>query len=252
MLGIVDPLGGHSFAAEHEPFVEKFPGPALDPKRWRVANWAYGPPSDVQERVKNTGEAVRVANGLYLSARRVEGEKDYNFISSRVEGIVPFLYGRFEFEAKLPSGHGLWPALWLRTPFGPPINGEIDALEGHGGAPWAIQSSLHEWDAGKSNGISCGMLVTLPGHPAPRNPCGKAIALSKPFLPSDAYHTYTVLWSKSGVEWLVDGESYFSTRESPSVPMVIVLNLSISSRWDGGIGDLKTNAELCVRRITVS
>src|SRR5438270_6702058 len=56
-------------------------------------------------------------------------------------------YGRFEFRAKLPTGRGIWPALWMLPQgdrYGPwPLSGEIDVMEARGQEPTKVLGTLH-------------------------------------------------------------------------------------------------------------
>lgn len=56
-------------------------------------------------------------------------------------------YGRFEFRAKLPTGKGVWPALWMLPQdetYGTwPASGEIDVMEAKGHEPQRVLGSMH-------------------------------------------------------------------------------------------------------------
>ena len=56
-------------------------------------------------------------------------------------------YGKFEFRAKLPTGKGVWPALWMLPQEekygGWPSSGEIDVLEAKGQEPTKVLGTLH-------------------------------------------------------------------------------------------------------------
>src|SRR4029079_16611605 len=57
------------------------------------------------------------------------------------------VYGRYEFRAKLPTGQGVWPAIWMLPQDekygGWPASGEIDILEARGQEPKKILATLH-------------------------------------------------------------------------------------------------------------
>lgn len=48
-------------------------------------------------------------------------------------------YGRVDFRAKMPTGTGVWPAMWMLpndSRYGSwPLSGEIDVFEGRGRTP---------------------------------------------------------------------------------------------------------------------
>lgn len=56
-------------------------------------------------------------------------------------------YGKFEFRAKLPTGKGIWPALWLLPQDekygGWASSGEIDLMEARGQEPNKVLGTLH-------------------------------------------------------------------------------------------------------------
>lgn len=103
--------------------------------------------------------------------RRIEsvGESFYptygvGLVSSFASGEV-FKYGHYLWEAKLPSGRNLWPALWMWAGPWPP---EIDVVEawtnsrgGYYGFPftWKVTSNFHQPDAvrnmAKRAGVFC-------------------------------------------------------------------------------------------------
>jgi beta-glucanase (GH16 family) len=76
-------------------------------------------------------------------------EADTSYTSSRIRtlGRGDWTYGRFEVRAKLPTGQGLWPAIWLL--FSEPTygqwaaSGEIDIMEAIGSEPGEVFGTLH-------------------------------------------------------------------------------------------------------------
>ena len=82
-----------------------------------------------------------------------------NYTSARINSKFSFTYGRVEIKAKLPSGVGIWPAIWMlgkginekgaywqTKGFGKeswPHCGEIDIMEHWGSNQDYIQSALH-------------------------------------------------------------------------------------------------------------
>ncbi len=103
-------------------------------------------------------------------------------------------YGRFEFRAKLPTGRGVWPALWMLPQDdkygGWPCSGEIDVMEARGQEPTKVLGTLHfgsRWPANTHESRD----YVLPG--------GGTIA---------DFHVYAVEWLPGEVRWLVDGRQY--------------------------------------------
>ncbi len=78
----------------------------------------------------------------------------------------PTRYGRFEFRAKLPTGQGSWPALWL-LPQGDPYggwaaSGEIDVMEARGSHPGDVQGTIH-YGGSRPRNVWSGQVYHLPG-----------------------------------------------------------------------------------------
>ena len=103
-------------------------------------------------------------------------------------------YGKFEFRAKLPTGQGVWPALWMLPQdekFGGwAASGEIDVLEARGQEPNKVLGTLHF------------------GSRWPKN----AQASTDYILPSGGtiadFHTYAVEWLPGEMRWSVDGQEF--------------------------------------------
>jgi beta-glucanase (GH16 family) len=95
-------------------------------------------------------ENARVENGNLVIEARQDNWDGHEYTSARLisKGKAAWTYGRFEVKAKLPSGRGTWPAIWmlpiLKT-YGDsdwPDNGEIDIMEHVGFDPDIIHASI--------------------------------------------------------------------------------------------------------------
>ena len=103
-------------------------------------NWDYdtggsGWGNNELEYYTNTTNNASVANGILTIAAKREGFQGKEYTSSRMvtRGKLDALYGRFEIKAKLPTGRGTWPAIWMlptdRAYGDWPKSGEIDIME---------------------------------------------------------------------------------------------------------------------------
>ncbi len=103
-------------------------------------------------------------------------------------------YGKIEFRAKLPTGKGLWPALWMLPQEekygGWAASGEIDVMEARGHQPNKVLGTLHfgsRWP-------------------------GNAQASKDYTLPKDGtiadFHVYALEWEPGVMRWSVDGHVY--------------------------------------------
>ena len=121
-------------------------------------------------------------------------------------------YGYFEVRAKLPSGQGLWPALWLL-----PANGtwppEIDIFEQLGKDPSTIYETAHSKATGS--------------HTWKQQP----VHIDNP----DQFHTYGLLWDHNNLVWSIDGveTGRQATPADMNQPMYLLLNLAVGGGWPG-------------------
>ncbi|CAF1644284.1 unnamed protein product, partial [Didymodactylos carnosus] len=75
------------------------------------------------------------ANGRLIIEARKEGWGNRRFTSARLKSKAKWTYGRLQVRAKIPTGRGLWPAIWMlpeSQSYGSqywPDNGEIDVME---------------------------------------------------------------------------------------------------------------------------
>jgi len=107
-------------------------------------------------------------------------------------------YGRFEFRAKLPTGKGLWPALWLLPQDekygGWAASGEIDVMEARGQEPTKALGTLHfggRWPANTEASKTCVL------------PDAGTIA---------DFHVYALEWEPGEMRWYVDSRHWATQR----------------------------------------
>ena len=80
-------------------------------------------------------ENARVEGGRLIVEARRERWQERDYTSVRLNTRSGWTYGRIEVRAKLPSGRGTWPAIWMLPVDwtygnrGWPDNGEIDIME---------------------------------------------------------------------------------------------------------------------------
>jgi beta-glucanase (GH16 family) len=103
-------------------------------------------------------------------------------------------YGRFEFRAKLPTGKGIWPALWMLPQddkYGTwASSGEIDVMEAKGQEPTRVLGTLH-YGSRWPNNTHTSKLFEFPA--------GGTIA---------DFHVYGLEWEPGKISWSVDGKVY--------------------------------------------
>jgi beta-glucanase (GH16 family) len=123
----------------------------------------------------------------YTSARLRTKQRDGTTLLARK-------YGRVEFRAKLPTGKGVWPALWMLPDTeaygGWAASGEIDILEARGAEPRKILGTIHYGSRWPHNQHAGGEYLF---------PEGQSIA---------DFHVYAIEWDPGEIRWFVDGHEY--------------------------------------------
>ena len=214
-------------------FSDEFDTPgALDPAKWGydlgyIAN-------DEKQSYTSRSENVRAEGGNLVIEGRKEAYQGYTYTSARVvtRGRFEFLYGRVEVRAKVPTGNGTWPAIWmLGTNIGQvgwPTCGEIDIMENVGFDPLRIHASVHTTDYNHAIGTQKTANVTVAN-------------------PWEDFHVYAMEWYADHIDVFVDGQKYFTFRNEGTgsrawpfdKPQYLLVNLAIGGSWGGqkGIDD---------------
>ena len=157
---------------------------------------------------------------------------DYTSASLTTRGKASWTYGRIEVRAKLPSGRGTWPAIWMLGTNSPqvgwPACGEIDIMEFVGFDPGIIHANIH---TRKYNHVQ-------------KTGKGGQIKISDASL---SFHIYALEWDADHLDFFVDGRKYFTYRNEKSGSdawpydkgQYLILNLAIGGSWGGqkGIDD---------------
>jgi len=123
-----------------------------DPSKWSydVGGHGWGN-NELQYYAESRLKNARVENGNLIIEAHKESVQGSQYSSARLvtKGKGEWTYGRIEVRAKLPSGRGTWPAIWMlasQNSYGDgywPDNGEIDIMEHVGFDPDVIHASVH-------------------------------------------------------------------------------------------------------------
>ena len=183
----------------------------------------------------NRPENCRIEDGkLVIEARKEPFEGyDYTSASLTTQGRKEFLYGRIEVKAKLPTGVGAWPAIWMLgtniEEVGWPLCGEIDIMENVGYDPDNVHGNVHTKAYNHNLGTNKGNMIEVQS-------------------PYTDYHVYAVDWTPNKIDFFVDEERYFTFENDGEgnaetwpydQPHYLILNLAIGGFWGGqkGIDD---------------
>ena len=149
----------------------------------------------------------------------------YQYTSGMISTQATFAqtYGYFEMRAELPHVAGGWPAFWLLPADGswPP---ELDVMETLTSDPHADWTTEHSGLNGAH--ASSGQAAFVPDT-------------------ADGYHTYSVLWTATDLNWYVDGVEIFhaATPADMNKPMYMIANLALGG-WGGAIDAAGLPAEM--------
>ena len=121
-----------------------------DPAKWYYDTGGHGwGNNELQFYTERRLENARVEGGRLIVEARRERWQERDYTSVRLNTRAGWTYGRIEVRAKLPSGRGTWPAIWMLPVDwtygnrGWPDNGEIDIMEHVGFDPDVIHASIH-------------------------------------------------------------------------------------------------------------
>ena len=180
-----------------------------------------------------TGRKENFPNEFYKKGNndwRYENEfAHYTSASIHTKKYEGWKYGKIEVRAKLPTGKGMWPAIWMmgtnHDSAGWPVCGEIDIMEFVGSDPEYVHGSLHFFDP-KIEYRSGGSKISNTS--------------------ADTFHTYAVEWDKIKINFCRDGVIYHSFPideagtgiENPfRKPFYLKINLAMGATWPGPIDD---------------
>ncbi|WP_340022908.1 family 16 glycosylhydrolase [Paenibacillus sp. FSL K6-1096] len=232
---------------------DEFSGTTLDTSKWNyeqgyyISNdpnsWGWG--NNELQHYTNSTENVFVQNGQ-LNIRAKNDPKSFpqdpdryaQYSSGKIntKDHLSFQYGRVDIRAKLPTGNGIWPALWMLpqdAAYGAwAASGEIDIMEAKGRLPGTTSGAVHfggQWPVNK--------YIAGEYH----FPQGQTF--------SNDYHVYSMVWEEDNVKWYVDGKFFFKVNReqwysvaapnNPNAPFdkpfYLIMNLAVGGHFDGGL-----------------
>ncbi len=243
-LLLVEPAQGLSGVSDTRVSEQKF-----DASKWKLvwadefnkgdapneADWCYEEGflrnNEVQFYTKNRRENARIENGkLIIEARKDNfNGKPVSSASVNTNGKRFFLYGRIEARAKIPTGRGTWPAIWMLGKnigqVGWPKCGELDILENVGYDPKRVHANVHTetYNHTKNNGKGNNILVNEPWS---------------------EFHVYAMEWYEDRLEFFFDNTRFLVYKnEKKGVgswpfdePQYLIMNIAMGGAWGGQKG----------------
>jgi beta-glucanase (GH16 family) len=188
----------------------------------------------------NRSQNATVSNGtLKITAIR-ESFSGSAFTSARLKtkDKFEFKYGRVEARAKLPTGAGTWPAIWMLgadiNQVGWPACGEIDIMEHKGSELNKIHGSLHF--PGRSGG----------------NPVTNTTTITNA---NTEFHVYSVDWSESSIKFAIDGNVFFTVPNNQGIPFnkdfFMIINVAMGGTFGGPVAPSFTSSSMEIDYIRV-
>jgi beta-glucanase (GH16 family) len=216
-------------------WADEFDGTDVDPARWSFQT-GDGCPSlcgwGNNELQRYTTTNHTVAGGLLTINARREADGSYTSTRLRTLGNGDWTYGRFEIRAKLPTGQGLWPAIWMLfsqdTYGGWAASGEIDIMEAVGSRPDEVFGTIHYGGTAPANVFSGDELRLRSGTFA------------------DDFYVFTIEWEEGEIRWYVNNvlfltktsDNWFTTGSTnPAAPFdhdfYMLLNVAVGGNLPG-------------------
>jgi len=210
-----------------------------DPQKWNFdvggAGWGN---RELQYYTEWRKENARVENGTLIIEARQEDWGVHEYTSARLisKGYGAWTYGRIEVKAKLPSGRGTWPAIWMLPSLktygdgGWPDNGEIDVMEHVGFDPDIVHSSIH---------------TRAYHHSINTHKMGKMHLRTA----RTEFNVYAVEWTPGEIRAYVNEQHYFTFKNERLTdpagdykqwpfdrPFYLLLNIAVGGTWGGARG----------------
>ncbi|MGL1936068.1 MAG: glycoside hydrolase family 16 protein [Fibrobacterales bacterium] len=202
---------------------------AVDPNKWSYETMEPGANNNELQKYTTREKNSYQDDGFLNIVGREDWWQSYQYTSARIKshGHFEFTYGRVDVRAKIPSGSGSWPAIWMLgtnifSGAGWPGCGEIDIMEYVGTHPGVIHGTVH-----------------APNYSGATAQQG---TIEESTVESD-FHIYSVQWYADRIEFYFDHEHYFTARPQGgdqynasawpyTGPQFILLNLAIGG-WGG-------------------
>jgi beta-glucanase (GH16 family) len=150
------------------------------------------------------------------------GGSGYTSARIKSEDLQEFTYGRVEARAKLPTGGGTWPAIWMLganfPEVGWPTSGEIDIMEHVGNRQNEIFGSTHDPNNFGGNARTGSTIVSGV---------------------SNEFHIYEIEWTATQIKFAVDGDVYHTVTNDGSLPFnsdfFFIMNVAMGGTFGGDI-----------------
>lgn len=211
---------------------DEFEGPDINMADWTFETGATGWGNNELQNYTNGANASINDGILILTATKINNSVQvgsYNSTRMVTKNKEEFTYGRIEIRAKLPSGRGIWPAIWMLgsniSQVDWPACGEIDIMEYVGYEPDVIHSTIH----------------TPSGFNADGSGSSKTLTTAE-----EEFHVYGILWTERKIVFYTDSPSNVTHTYAPfaktdenwpfDLPQFFIMNIAVGGNWGGAQG----------------
>ncbi|WP_338867867.1 glycoside hydrolase family 16 protein [Spirosoma sp. SC4-14] len=214
---------------------DEFEVPGLpDAKKWgyEVGGNGWGN-NELEYYTDRRPENARIENGKLIIEARKEDWQGNSYTSARLvtKGKAEWKYGRIEALARLPSGRGTWPAIWMLgsdiSKVGWPRCGEIDIME----------------HVGFDEGVIHGTIHTEAYNHAKKTQKGQEVPIKNAITD---FHLYAIEWNTNKIDFFVDNQKYYTVEKTVlgndvaqwpfEQPFFLILNVAVGGGWGGQKG----------------
>ncbi|MBK7228382.1 MAG: glycoside hydrolase family 16 protein [Ignavibacteriales bacterium] len=210
---------------------DEFNGPNIDLTKWSHEVNGDGGGNNELQYYTNLPTNSFIQSGKLIVKAIHEDYQNRSFTSARLRSADKgdWLYGRIEISAKIPTGLGTWPAIWmLSTDWdygGWPESGEIDIMEHVGYDPNIVHGSVHT--LAYNHTIGTQKTATLPVPTA-----------------TTKYNLYAIEWFADHIDFYINNTKYFTFNNENrgwqywpfDKRFHLILNLAVGGNWGGAQG----------------
>lgn len=207
---------------------------APDPSKWTHEIGNNNGNNDEEQWYSKSLNNSHVSNGTLKIVSLNEEINGFHYSSARINtyGKFSYTYGRLDVRAKLPTGKGSWPAIWLlpdslrKGETAWPRSGEIDVMEHVGKNENNVHVSLHSENF---------------NHMHQNQPTWDGQIKNV----GNEWHIYSVERTEDFISFLIDDVEVYRFNKSDTdgsddsypfnKPFYIILNTACGGFWEGTI-----------------
>ena len=229
---------------------------AIDSNKWfhqtqlpAGGGWFNNEAQHYTNRIQNSYVSGGKLNLVAIKETFTDQGRTKEYTSARLNSKAAFQYGRMEIRAKLPTGAGTWPAIWMLGKNIDEDGGYWDN-NGYGSTPWPAcgEIDIMEHWGNNQNYVSSAM-HTPSSYGGTFNTGGRTLSTA-----STAFHVYELDWNAQRMIFSVDGTVHYTynppTKDANTWPFdaeqYFLLNVAIEG---GGANITQTAMEIDYIRV---